>query len=77
MTARAQLARIASWLPEWRKADARHSVADLDATIADMLNALEMVQRCPQAAPWLARMPTGSGSVWDAVAAAIIKARGE
>lgn len=44
---------------------------------ADMLAALKAVADCPQAAPWLARLPMeGGGSVWDAVLAAVAKAEG-
>lgn len=44
----------------------------------DMVDALQDVLRCPQAAPWLARLQSTNGgtNVFDAVRAAVCKAKG-
>lgn len=49
-----------------------------EPSTAPLLAALKAVVGCPQAAPWLARLPmeNGSGSVWDACLAAINAAEG-
>lgn len=52
--------------------------AHLVAAAPDLLEALRAVMACPQAAPWLAKLPThdGSTSVYEQAIAAIRKAEG-
>lgn len=49
----------------------------LNAASPDMLAVLQAIAGCPQAAPWLARLPFGDTNTWDAMNAVIAKATGE
>lgn len=41
--------------------------AQLLAAAPELLAVCEAIAGCPQAAPWLVRLPFGDGTVWDAL----------
>lgn len=52
--------------------------ANLIALSPTMLEALKAVMGCPQAAPWLARLPSSAGraSLWDDIKAIVAEVEG-
>jgi len=44
----------------------------IKANARDMFAVLQAISGCPQAAPWLARLPFGDGNTWDALQAVLV-----
>lgn len=58
-----------------RMAEMTSRIETLQKAARAMLAALQQVQGCPQAAPWLARGPAPGLNAWEAVRAAIAQAK--